>query len=767
MATSVYLSETPASKRRKVRKGTRSCWECRRRKEKCTFGSSTDICIKCHRRGTKCVGQEFPEDISESLDHSFQVGDQVTRVEAIVDRLCRERGNDPETPAQPRRTLTRNVQTPRPASLFTSYLSPASIAPVEKETAGFEILQGNSNQTCYLPKPTSRLTELSHNLYQLLPSREDAARIIESCGSISTLFYQMNVTSYGELDRDGSKSPQVLFERPESTNHPTLIARYMLYIANLLQHLHPASNPRLYELSESPDQITDRLTKSACSLVIANDDLVTCVEGIECMMIQSWFQVNGGNLRKALITVRRAITIAQLMNFHRPGDHTKCKYVDSKTKVHPQFLWFRCVSLERHICMMLGLPQATLDQSMASKEHFESDIPMGRLERRHCVIASRILERNSSNQSFHNYSLTREIDRDLQKAAAELPCRWWLAADLAIVRDQPDALFWEMRRLFHQLYHYNLLVQLHLPYMVNSSTDPNFYYSRIACVNAAREVLVRFLAFRNFNHFACSCRTYDFFGLMAGMTLLIAHLEEHRRSAATRDLLIGQPAMTPDNLLAHQRPGDRALVEQIQESMEQASRIDDDILRTESSDLLSRLMKIEDIAMDNNSSFWKDSPGHAASEPRKVEADPIHLQIPHLGAIQITSNGVISNFSNSRTSSKDLDRTGPDFTGNDACGQARSPNHHDATLHPVVTNSGGLEDCSHSESSIQLANDLYGQVATPPISQCSNFTDGFSMMRGDDHLPTDGTDDWILQGVDVAFFDNLMRWNGDGGNCDE
>lgn len=501
----------------------------------------------------------------------------------------------------------------------------------------------------------------------------------------------------------------------------------MLYIANILQHLRPASHPRLNELSESPNQITDRLAKSAYDLVIANDDLVTSVEGVECMVVQSWFQVNDGNLRKALVTIRRAITIAQLMNFHRSGDYIKCKFVDSQTKVHPQFLWFRCISLERHICMMLGLPQATLDQSMASTEQFESDIPMGRLERRHCVIASRILERNSSNQSFHDYSLTQEIDRDLQKAAAELPCRWWLTADLAIVKDQPDALFWEMRRLFHQLYHYNLLVQLHLPYMVNSSTDQNFYYSRIACVNAAREVLVRFLAFRNFNQFAFSCRTYDFFGLMAGMTLLIAHIEEHRRNAATHDLLPGQPVMTPDNLLAHQRPGDRALVEQIQESMEQASRIDDDPLRTESSDLLIRLMKIEDRAMDYNHSFSRDPPDQPASELRNVEADPIHLQIPHLGTIQITRNGVISKYSNS-------------------C---------------------DLGESSHSESSIQLANDLCGQVATPPISQCSNLVDGFSMGNFKDPLPTDGTDDWILQGVDVAFFDNLMRWSGDGGNFDE
>lgn len=45
-------------KRRKIRKGTHSCWECRRRKVKCTFASPEHaICITCSERGTKCVSQ--------------------------------------------------------------------------------------------------------------------------------------------------------------------------------------------------------------------------------------------------------------------------------------------------------------------------------------------------------------------------------------------------------------------------------------------------------------------------------------------------------------------------------------------------------------------------------------------------------------------------------------------------------------------------------------------------------------------------------------
>lgn len=83
------------SKRRKVRKGTRSCWECRRRKMKCIFGSPADtICVSCKRRGAKCVDQQFPEHISTPLDRSLQVRDRVVRVEALAEQLLKKMSNN-------------------------------------------------------------------------------------------------------------------------------------------------------------------------------------------------------------------------------------------------------------------------------------------------------------------------------------------------------------------------------------------------------------------------------------------------------------------------------------------------------------------------------------------------------------------------------------------------------------------------------------------------------------------------------------------------
>jgi hypothetical protein len=91
------MDSESASKRRKIRKGTRSCWECKRRKLRCLFehGEPTNaICIGCRRRGTKCVSQEFPEEVSAPVDKARQMRDRVVRVEDQLEELIKRVGKD-------------------------------------------------------------------------------------------------------------------------------------------------------------------------------------------------------------------------------------------------------------------------------------------------------------------------------------------------------------------------------------------------------------------------------------------------------------------------------------------------------------------------------------------------------------------------------------------------------------------------------------------------------------------------------------------------
>jgi hypothetical protein len=69
-------------KMRKVRKGTQSCWECKRRKIRCIFTSSNEaVCESCKRRATKCIGQELPDE------QSLGVEQRLDRMEAILEQM--------------------------------------------------------------------------------------------------------------------------------------------------------------------------------------------------------------------------------------------------------------------------------------------------------------------------------------------------------------------------------------------------------------------------------------------------------------------------------------------------------------------------------------------------------------------------------------------------------------------------------------------------------------------------------------------------------
>ena len=325
------------------------------------------------------------------------------------------------------------------------------------------------------------------------------------------------------------------------------------------------------------------------------------------------------------------MSIAQLMGLNRSDNHTQYKVLDPKSEHHPQLMWFRIVFLDRYLCLMLGVSQGSLDRSMASDEMLANDTPMGRLERIHCVVASQILERNESNPSSHDLTLTRTLDAELQRAARSLPSKWWLTPNLGIALTDPQALFWNTRRMFAQVLHYNLLNQLHLPHMLRSSSaDRKYEFSRITCVNASREVLSRFIALRSFNGIAYSCRTVDFLALMAAMTLLLAHLDSHSSEA--------------ENLLAHQYQSDRAMIEQVQENMKEVNRINSDILSAQSANLLRRLLTIEVETADSyphcDRMVSVQEAGTEAALPHQDGDAVVSVHIPYFGIIKIAREGI-------------------------------------------------------------------------------------------------------------------------------
>jgi hypothetical protein len=127
-------SSEPDTKRRKLRKGTTSCWDCKKRKVKCTFDATSDtVCIACRTRGAPCIGQDHPEE--EFQLHADNKRDplveRVQRVESLLEQLI-ELGHRVE------RDIGSSASRPRPQR-ESGYFTPTSDCSPRGALSSFDV----------------------------------------------------------------------------------------------------------------------------------------------------------------------------------------------------------------------------------------------------------------------------------------------------------------------------------------------------------------------------------------------------------------------------------------------------------------------------------------------------------------------------------------------------------------------------------------------------------------------------------------------------
>lgn len=593
-----------------------------------------------------------------------------------------------------------------------------------------------SPQAANNPSSDIEYGSVSAALYAVLPPKEDIDLVIKAGLDVSV--HRLMTTSLAALSRcaDGFKAG--LADMPNSDTHPTLLARYLLILATCLQSAHPELHTNeIRSLSEPPWQLMRRLTDTAINLVTSKDELLGSVEGLECVMLESLYMANSGNLRRAWLVCRRAMAVAQLFGLHRVDCQQLPCLSPSSQSVDPRFLWFRIVCTDRQLCLMLGLPQGTSDVSMATEDALANDSPSGRFERKQCVIASRILARNESSDYLTNddNATVLKLDAELQRAANDMPSKWWLVPNLASSLQDQNKHFWEMVRLLEQTLYFNLLNLLHLPYMLRArrpgmgqtSDNDNFNYNTLASINASRELLTRYIMLRSHNRVASSCRSVDFFAMTAAMTLVISHLDGHRKQRQ----LQYEVGLVGVNMLAHQRNGDRAMMEKVLENMEAVAKLSTDFLSKRSADLLRKLLALEAKAAEGRPEASNAEAGHF-----------LQLDIPYSGTIGINGEGeVVSLDTFQSRQTHGHDRTGahiPSQTLGQVEIEPSTPQHISSLSSPTVQ----LPEFAIHQS----PDSRYPTAIQDAFTQEFQFTNLIS-----------NTDEWILEGTDTVFFDNLMR----------
>jgi hypothetical protein len=685
-------SDSPLSrKRRKIRKGTQSCWECKRRKTRCIFVSPTELtCVGCKSRGAKCIGQEFDDEILVSPQ-------KANRDAALVQQANR---------------------------------TDVSIPPCLEE----------------IPIPavevsiTNKSDALCRKLSAVWPEQQELDLIFRLPLDTISLYHGVICTPYSKIFGQNLPLPRDILQLPSPSSHPVLFAWKLLLLGIFLQNISSSAAQGLAGTTSCYGDLMSRVIEAAIT-VTSNDELVESIEGIECIVLESMYHNNAGNLRRAYLTMRRAMVLAQTMRLHREIDPSSLVFLEPETRsrIDPKYMWFRIVQSDRYLSMMLGLPHGSTENTFASPRALEDCSAMERMERIMCMAGGRILLRNETN--IEDLVETKEIDNLLRKAAACMPPKWWLVPDLRSTTTDDIHILRETIRMITQLTYYHILAQLHLPYLLRPSTNREHDYSKITAVNASREILARFIVFRDHQTIGSYCRGIDFLAFIATTTLSLAHI------AARQNHSINTYNSNVFDFLAHQTLGDRGMMERVLESMEHMSRVSKDRIALKIASILHHLLIIEADTANEARYSAESASGEEELECSGKVSDVGHglrINIPYIGTVKVEFGARVDDTSPSNAVATHTieEQDGVEY------------HQHQPT---VLTHSANYRTSSTLENGDHCALSAHLNLIEEPWKTSfpsSDITQDDQLFHS---LPVTDPDNWDLQGVDLALFENLVH----------
>lgn len=538
--------------------------------------------------------------------------------------------------------------------------------------------------------PSSKHFWVCTALYSIIPPESALETIVAASPGapyVAALCYSDAERQAGKVEPTSS-----LAKVPPLSSHPLLLARHALQIIICIQQLPPGFDWDAAGTGYSMEETINRLSSTSL-LVTSNDDLIGYAEGLACLLLQGVCLANSGSLRKAWFTLRRAINLAQVMGIdrgHSPAFRSCDPTLSPPRRSSARLLWYRLVSSDRYLSLLLGLPVGSQGNEFASEEVCEEDTPTERLEKVHTALSARILERNRSQKHRSNqpgqgpassgYAAVQEIDLELEAAAKSLPPGWWDEPVLDSFTSSQGALCRAIGRLTCQIHHFTLLLLLHAPYMLYDPSSPRYDYSKTTCMASARELLARFITFRGLNVSPCNHKRVDYAALIAAMTLCLAYLGRRKEEKWDRTREDGE------------------LVEAARRRMEQVAGVTGDRLSREIMGIIEPLLSIINKAASASVT------GSAADQPS--HAGELQFNVPYLGSISIYL-------------------TGPKAPGAGLMGPAPGP--MDALGSPSL-----------SDAVVQFA----------PYDDQARLGPGAVVAP---ELTADG-EDWALQGIDSAFW---------------
>jgi hypothetical protein len=296
------------------------------------------------------------------------------------------------------------------------------------------------------------------------------------------------------------------------------------FTSQAMAHGSPQAVAKVVQLvaTVSDEAAYERLVRLVDRLVLADDDYIGTIDGLECALFQYKLYSDSGQARRSLLIYRRAMIFAQLLGLHQ-----------TRANAREDIIWWGLYQADRMTSLMLGVPYVIPDKhcnlSYCGQDLAQDTTAFGFMAKM-AVISGKVVDLTHSEPAAP-YSSVLEIDKELAHLHSEMVPDCWRLSQRA-PNDVGRVNLWQEKAFMQMVYHQTKLL-LHLPYMFKAVDNLGFEYSRNSSFQDSREILLLFHKLRApENEFAYKCKAIDFIGFLAGTILTLGLLSHGIKSAA-------------------------------------------------------------------------------------------------------------------------------------------------------------------------------------------------------------------------------------------
>ena len=369
---------------------------------------------------------------------------------------------------------------------------------------------------------------VSNALKSLMPSMDDIAVILQESRQSLRIWQDAMRTCTSKFvegaDQDQLRQAQDFIHGSLNSDNLSIVAWTFACLALTMQQLPGTFDSSRLSLPAKPGALQDYYITAVETLMASDDGIASTTEGLSALIIQTKYYVNLGKPRKGWLTVRRALNFAQMLGLHRQSYHENDPISTTRKGT-----WLMIFQMERFLSLMLGYPSACIDahyEGMLEGEKGDGSLDPQRFAVRLSMITGQIITRNQDPNNM-TVAMTMQIDQELENTHKILSSEWWnnMPGPEVGVGDVFDTFV--AKAFFH-----NVRMLLHLPFMLKSSADKRYEYSRIAALESSREMITTYRLLRDpVKPLVSVCNVIDF-QVFTGAMLLIVNLLGNPESAA-------------------------------------------------------------------------------------------------------------------------------------------------------------------------------------------------------------------------------------------